>query len=121
MITTGAINIRNIWKIVTASQMQELDRRTIDSGIPGEELMHTAGDGVADAEIRSVGERLHDELAARGIDVLLDDRDHRAGVKFKDADLLGMPDLFHYLLGGVRRTEFTFATTTQRSRTWPRA
>ena len=36
-------------KIVTASQMQELDRRTIASGIPGEELMQTAGEGLADA------------------------------------------------------------------------
>jgi prolyl-tRNA synthetase len=34
---------------------------------------------------------LHDELSAAGIDVLLDDRDCRAGVKFKDADLLGIP------------------------------
>jgi prolyl-tRNA synthetase len=35
--------------------------------------------------------KLHDELAAAGIDVLLDDRDCRAGVKFKDADLIGVP------------------------------
>jgi prolyl-tRNA synthetase len=33
--------------------------------------------------------RLHDTLDAAGIDVLLDDRDERAGTKFKDADLLG--------------------------------
>ncbi|MEN8255306.1 MAG: NAD(P)H-hydrate dehydratase [Verrucomicrobiota bacterium] len=36
-------------KIVTTSQMQELDRRTIASGILGEELMQTAGEGLADA------------------------------------------------------------------------
>ena len=30
-------------------------------------------------------------LEAAGIDVLLDDRDERAGVKFKDADLIGVP------------------------------
>jgi prolyl-tRNA synthetase len=35
--------------------------------------------------------KLYDELSARGIDVLWDDRDERPGVKFKDADLLGMP------------------------------
>ncbi len=35
--------------------------------------------------------RLYDALSARGIDVLWDDRDERPGVKFKDADLLGMP------------------------------
>jgi len=36
-------------KLVTTSQMRELDRRTIESGIPGEELMLTAGEGLADA------------------------------------------------------------------------
>jgi prolyl-tRNA synthetase len=34
---------------------------------------------------------LHDQLTAAGVDVLLDDRDCRAGVKFKDADLIGIP------------------------------
>jgi len=34
---------------------------------------------------------LADQLAARGIDVLIDDRDERPGVKFKDADLIGIP------------------------------
>jgi len=36
-------------KIITANQMRELDQRTIASGIPGEELMQTAGEGLADA------------------------------------------------------------------------
>lgn len=36
-------------------------------------------------------QRIHDELAKAGVDVLIDDRDARAGVKFKDADLLGIP------------------------------
>ena len=31
------------------------------------------------------------QLEAAGLDVLLDDRDERAGVKFKDADLIGVP------------------------------
>ncbi len=35
--------------------------------------------------------RLYEELLARGIEVILDDRDERAGVKFKDADLIGIP------------------------------
>jgi prolyl-tRNA synthetase len=35
--------------------------------------------------------RLYDELRAAGVDVLLDDRDARPGVKFKDADLIGIP------------------------------
>jgi len=35
--------------------------------------------------------RLHDDLTAGGVDVLLDDRDARAGVKFADAELIGIP------------------------------
>jgi prolyl-tRNA synthetase len=38
-----------------------------------------------------VAEKLYQELQNAGIDVLLDDRPERAGVKFKDADLLGIP------------------------------
>ena len=34
---------------------------------------------------------MYHELTAAGLDVLFDDRDERAGVKFNDADLLGMP------------------------------
>jgi len=34
---------------------------------------------------------IHDALEAVGVDVLLDDRDERPGVKFKDADLIGLP------------------------------
>ena len=36
-------------KLVTAEEMRELDRRTIESGIPGAELMLTAGEGLADS------------------------------------------------------------------------
>jgi prolyl-tRNA synthetase len=42
-------------------------------------------------EIREPGERLYEELQAAGFDTLLDDREERAGVKFKDADLIGIP------------------------------
>jgi len=35
--------------------------------------------------------RVHDELAEAGVEALLDDRDLRPGVKFKDADLIGIP------------------------------
>ncbi len=44
-----------------------------------------------DDEVMSLAGRLHDELAAAGVDVLFDDRDERAGFKFKDADLIGIP------------------------------
>ncbi len=46
---------------------------------------------VRDAELLATGERLAEQLEAAGMDVLLDDRDERAGVKFKDADLVGVP------------------------------
>jgi prolyl-tRNA synthetase len=46
---------------------------------------------VSDAALRETGEALAAELEAAGLDVLLDDRDERAGVKFKDADLIGIP------------------------------
>src|SRR5262249_39110173 len=40
---------------------------------------------------RATAEETYAKLAAAGIDVLLDDRDERPGVKFKDADLVGFP------------------------------
>jgi prolyl-tRNA synthetase len=46
---------------------------------------------VSDELLRKTGEKLAAELEAAGLDVLLDDRDERAGVKFKDADLVGIP------------------------------
>ena len=42
-------------------------------------------------EIAEAGERLYNELKDRRVEVLLDDRDARGGVKFKDADLIGIP------------------------------
>ncbi|HEV8108841.1 MAG TPA: proline--tRNA ligase [Burkholderiales bacterium] len=43
------------------------------------------------AEVRAAADRLHDELGAAGIDVLMDDRDERPGVLFADMDLIGIP------------------------------
>ena len=44
-----------------------------------------------DEATRDTVQRLHDEFEAAGLEVLLDDRDERPGVKFKDMDLLGLP------------------------------
>jgi prolyl-tRNA synthetase len=41
--------------------------------------------------LREAGEKLYRDLQSAGLEVLLDDRDERAGVKFKDADLIGIP------------------------------
>jgi prolyl-tRNA synthetase len=46
---------------------------------------------VRNADVRAKAEELYGLLQAQGLDVLLDDRDERPGVKFKDADLIGLP------------------------------
>lgn len=50
-----------------------------------------------DSQAMQVAEKFYAELTARGVDVILDDRDERPGVKFKDADLVGFP--FRIALG----------------------
>ena len=42
-------------------------------------------------EVMRLANQIHDQLEAAGIEVLFDDRDERAGFKFKDADLIGIP------------------------------
>jgi prolyl-tRNA synthetase len=44
-----------------------------------------------DDDTRAASEKLYEQLLAAGVEVILDDRDERAGVKFNDADLLGIP------------------------------
>jgi prolyl-tRNA synthetase len=46
---------------------------------------------VTDGALMAAAEKIAAELESAGYDVLLDDRDERAGVKFKDADLVGIP------------------------------
>jgi prolyl-tRNA synthetase len=46
---------------------------------------------ISDASLLAAGTQIAETLEAAGFDVLLDDRDERAGVKFKDADLVGIP------------------------------
>ncbi|MCC8169866.1 MAG: proline--tRNA ligase, partial [Oscillospiraceae bacterium] len=43
------------------------------------------------AEQTELAEKIYSELKSQGIDALIDDRAERAGVKFKDADLIGIP------------------------------
>ncbi len=44
-----------------------------------------------DSPVMQLAEKLYTELSAAGVEVILDDRDERPGVKFKDADLVGFP------------------------------
>jgi len=46
---------------------------------------------ITDTKQMEVAEKLYQDLQQAGIEVLLDDRNERAGVKFKDADLIGIP------------------------------
>ena len=52
---------------------------------------------IKDEKLRAAAEKLYTDLRHAGLEVLLDDRDERAGVKFKDADLIGIP--FRITLG----------------------
>ncbi|MGO9873413.1 MAG: proline--tRNA ligase [Acidimicrobiia bacterium] len=54
-------------------------------------LLVVPGRGEQAAEVFSQAERIYAELSARGVDVLYDDRDASPGVKFADADLIGVP------------------------------
>lgn len=53
--------------------------------------VHLVGLGVEDAEAREYAETVYRTLQDAGVDVLYDDRDVRAGEKFADADLIGIP------------------------------
>ena len=44
-----------------------------------------------DSQAMQLAEKFYGELTAQGVEVILDDRDERPGVKFKDADLVGFP------------------------------
>jgi prolyl-tRNA synthetase len=44
-----------------------------------------------DEKVVATAKKIYEDLRAAGIEVLYDDRDERAGVKFKDADLVGIP------------------------------
>ncbi|MDD5491355.1 MAG: proline--tRNA ligase [bacterium] len=46
---------------------------------------------VTNEPVKNTAEDIYAKLKSRGVEVLLDDRDERAGVKFKDADLIGIP------------------------------
>jgi prolyl-tRNA synthetase len=53
--------------------------------------IHIIPISIKDEVQMKVAEQLYDQLQVRGIETLLDDRDERAGIKFKDADLIGIP------------------------------
>jgi prolyl-tRNA synthetase len=71
---------------------------------------------VRDASLLGIAERIYQECLDRKLDALLDDRDERPGVKFKDADLIGVP--WRVTVGrqaGAGIVEVTRRSTGQRS------
>ncbi len=63
---------------------------TLPKGIAPYEV-YLAGLNLQENDIREKAEKLYSDLQAAGIEVLFDDRDEPPGVKFKDADLIGLP------------------------------
>jgi prolyl-tRNA synthetase len=53
--------------------------------------------------LSETADRIYHALKGKGVDVILDDRDERAGVKFKDADLIGIP--FRVTVGSKKLAE----------------
>ena len=51
----------------------------------------TALDVEPESEVMKLATRIYDELQAKGVDVILDDRPARPGIKFKDSELVGFP------------------------------
>ena len=63
--------------------------------------------------MKETADKLHDELTARGIEVLLDDRVERPGVKFKDMDLIGLPIRLVISDKKLPNIEFKFRSDTE--------
>jgi len=81
-----------IERILTASIEQSNDKSGfwLPAAIAPFEVVVTVTN-TTDPNLVSTGEKIAADLESAGFDVILDDRDDRAGVKFKDADLIGIP------------------------------
>jgi prolyl-tRNA synthetase len=88
-------------RVLTAAveQNHDKDGMFLPKSIAPFDVILTAAN-MDDAKLRAAAEELYTELKGQFVDVLFDDRDERPGVKFKDADLIGVP--FRLTLG--RRT-----------------
>ncbi len=73
-----------------AEQNHDADGMFLPRPITPFEVILTAAN-MDDAGLRSAAEKLYEEMCSSSVDVLFDDRNERPGVKFKDADLIGVP------------------------------
>jgi len=90
-IVMGSYGI-GVERIITAAIEQHHDADGIiwPKGLAPFDVVVTVTN-MKDDRLRETGEKLYKDLQRAGLEVLLDDRDERAGVKFKDADLIGIP------------------------------
>jgi prolyl-tRNA synthetase len=103
MLYMGCYGI-GVTRIVAAAIEQNHDERGIiwpEPIAPFQVVLVPVGTQKS-ARVREVADRLYAELTAAGIEVLYDDRDARPGVKFADAELLGIP---HRVVVGERGLE----------------
>jgi prolyl-tRNA synthetase len=73
-----------------AEQFHDGDGMFLPRSIAPFDVVLTAAN-MDDAGVRAAAEELYKEMAGAGLDILYDDREERPGVKFKDADLVGVP------------------------------
>jgi prolyl-tRNA synthetase len=93
-----------VTRVVAAAIEQNHDERGIiwpDAIAPFQLVLVPINSAKSD-RARQTADKLYQELTAAGIEVLLDDRDERPGVKFADAELIGIP---HRLVVGERGIE----------------
>jgi prolyl-tRNA synthetase len=60
------------------------------------------------AEVKSAAQQLHDQLAAAGVDVMLDDRGERPGAMFADWELIGVPHRVVISDRGLKEGQFEY-------------
>jgi prolyl-tRNA synthetase len=100
-------------RILSAAVEQNHDRdgMFLPSSIAPFDVILTVAN-MEDARLSSAAEKLYAEMQAHSLDVLFDDRSERPGVKFKDADLIGVP---YRVTVGKRKFEQGLAEIFQRS------
>jgi prolyl-tRNA synthetase len=93
-----------VTRVVAAAIEQNHDARGIiwPDAIAPFQLVIVPINAPKSPRVRETAEKLYSDLVAQGVDVLLDDRDERPGVKFADCELLGIP---HRVVVGDRGLE----------------
>jgi len=94
-----------------AEQNHDQDGMFLPRSIAPFEVILTAAN-MDDVRLRAAAGKLYEQLVAESVDVLFDDRDERPGVKFKDADLIGVP---YRITVGKRKLEQGLAEIFERS------